>query len=305
MLYSPYPSTWPKFSPRDKIATWLEHYAEAHDLVVWTSTEIETRPTFDEATHRWSLKLLRDGNITELHPFHVVLATGTLGDPYMPSIPSLLNFSGTVIHASRYNGAASFTGKRVLVVGSGTTAADIIQDLHARSALQVTMVQRSPTCVVSRALADQEFRAWPEGASIDVCDFRVAGMPLGLAGNIAESEIEQRRREDWDRELRDGLKKRGFLFEDGPHGGGRRELVYDRLGGKKLFLSANAECAYAELGYWIDVGAAGLIIDGEVKVKAGVEISMFDLNGSDIHFTDGSKLSAEVVIFAYVYFFRQ
>ena len=178
------------------------------------------------------MSVCRDGIPITLRPFDIVLATGTLGNPFMPSIPTLSSFRGTVLHASKYMGAAPFANKRVLVVGSGTTSADIIQDLHARSALEITMLQRSPTCVVSRELADAEFRAWPEGVPVEVCDFRVAGMPLGLSGKIARTEFEQKRRANIDKDLREGLKKRGFLFEDGPNGGGRRELVYDRLGGQ-------------------------------------------------------------------------
>lgn len=94
------------------------------------------------------------------------------------------------------------------------------------------MLQRHPTCVVSRKLADLEFRAWPEGVPYEVSDFKVAAMPLGLASRVARSSSERAKRAKIDGELRAGLEARGFRTTDGPNGGGRRELVYERLGGK-------------------------------------------------------------------------
>lgn len=125
-----------------------------------------------------------------------------------------------------------FTAQRVLVVGAGTTAADICQDLHAHGARTVTMLQRTPTCVVSRAAADVEFAAWPEGVATEIADFRVAGAPLGFMSKIAKSGSERARRGELDGAMWDALEARGFRVTDGLSGGGRRELVYERLGGR-------------------------------------------------------------------------
>ena len=47
MLYQPYPTNWPEFTPRDKLADWLEHYASIQDLIVWTKSELKSRPTYN------------------------------------------------------------------------------------------------------------------------------------------------------------------------------------------------------------------------------------------------------------------
>ncbi|KAL5520428.1 hypothetical protein ACEPAG_9652 [Sanghuangporus baumii] len=281
LLYAPYPHTWPTFTPRDKIASWLEHYAESQDLVVWTSSFPLPTPEYDYALRRWDITLSKHGSLVTLHPKHIVLATGTLGDPYTPSIPSLTLFRGVTLHASAYAGGREFSNKHVLIIGSGTTAADLAQDLHTCGASSVTMFQRHPTCVVSRKLADLEFQAWPEGVPYEVSDFRVAATPLGLASRIAKSSSERAKRAEFDAPLRAGLEAKGFRTTDGPSGGGRRELVYERLG-----------------GYWLNVGAAELIINGAVSVKSGAEIARFDDNGTTVVFSDGSSLDVEVVIFA-------
>lgn len=93
------------------------------------------------------------------------------------------------------------------------------------------MLQRNPICVVSRRAADVEFSAWPEGVPYEVADFRVAGAPLGLLEKVARSEGERERRRKMDGEMWEALERRGFRVVDGRRGGGRRELVYERLGG--------------------------------------------------------------------------
>ncbi|KAL5498274.1 hypothetical protein ACEPAH_2414 [Sanghuangporus vaninii] len=279
LLYAPYPHNWPTFTPRDKIASWLEHYAESQDLVVWTSTFPLPTPEYDYSLRRWDIMLSKHGSLVTLHPKHIVLATGTLGDPYVPSIPSLPSFRGVTLHASAYAGGREFSGKRVLIIGAGTTAADLAQDLHTCGASSITMFQRHPTCVVSRKLADLEFQAWPEGVPYEMSDFRVAAIPLGLASRIAKSSNERAKRAEFDAGLRAGLEAKGFRTTDGPSGGGRRELVYERLGG-------------------LDVGAAELIINGAVSVKSGAEIARFDDNGTTVLFSDSSSVDVEVVIFA-------
>ncbi|KAH8114872.1 FAD/NAD-binding domain-containing protein [Phellopilus nigrolimitatus] len=280
LLYAPFPITWPTYTPRDKVASWLAHYAESQDIVVWTTSYPISSPSYDASSHRWTITINKSSIPVTLRPSHIVLATGTLGDPYTPLIPSASLFHGPRLHASEYRGGASFTSQRVLVVGAGTTAADLCQDLVTRGARSVTMLQRRATTVVSRALADQEFRAWPEGVAVEVGDFKVAATPLGLLSKIAKTPGERQRRKAVDAAMHEGLRKAGLVLEDGVDGGGRRSLVYERLG-----------------GYWIDVGAADLIISGKIAVRAG-EIAGFSENGSGVTLNDGSTLDADAVIFA-------
>ena len=72
---------------------------------------------------------------------------------------------------------------------------------------------------------------------MEVSDFKVAAMPLGLAMNIGRSSSEREKRLRIDGALRAGLEAKGFKTCDGLEigngvgGGGRRELVYEKLGG--------------------------------------------------------------------------
>ena len=91
---------------------------------------------------------MSNGEPLTLRPKHLVLATGMSGFPQMPKIPGLENFGGTALHSSKFEGGAAWKGKHAVVVGAGTSAHDICQDLHAHGAAEVTMIQRAPSIVV-------------------------------------------------------------------------------------------------------------------------------------------------------------
>src|ERR1700674_772130 len=127
--------------PPDKIAGWFEAYVETMELNYWTATEFEGG-SYDENEQRWSVVLRRaDGSKRIMHPRHVVMATGVSGIPSVPDIPSLKNFTGTIIHSSQYTDGEEWRGKKALVIGTGNSGHDIAQDLHSSGA-HVTLVQR-------------------------------------------------------------------------------------------------------------------------------------------------------------------
>ena len=76
MPYLPFPPTWPTFVPKDKLASWLEAYAESMELNVWTGTTF-AGGEYDEASGIWTVRLTRDdGTERTLRCPHLVLATG-------------------------------------------------------------------------------------------------------------------------------------------------------------------------------------------------------------------------------------
>lgn len=64
--------------------------------------------------------------------------------PYTPDWPGMDTYKGQFIHAQKWDPAINYAGKRVLVIGSGATAATVIPAI-ADKAAHVTMLQRSPT----------------------------------------------------------------------------------------------------------------------------------------------------------------
>jgi hypothetical protein len=82
-----------------------------------------------------------------------------------------------------------------------------------------------------------------------------------------------------DKEILDGLEKAGFKVDKGPSGAGIFGKYLQRGG-----------------GYYIDVGASKLIIDGKIKVKHGQEVEQVLPTG--LKFADGSVLEADEIVFA-------
>ncbi|HET9691240.1 MAG TPA: NAD(P)/FAD-dependent oxidoreductase [Acidimicrobiales bacterium] len=69
--------------------------------------------------------------------------------PYTPDWPGLADFRGPVVHPQRWPDDLDLAGKRVVVIGSGATAATLIPAIAATAA-HVTMLQRSPTFFIVR-----------------------------------------------------------------------------------------------------------------------------------------------------------
>ena len=208
MPYMPFPPTWPAYIPKDKIASWFEAYVESMELNYWTATEFEGG-TYNEKEGRWSVMLRReDGTKREMHPRHVVMATGVSGIPSLPDIPTLRNFSGAVLHSSQYDDGEMWRGKRVLVVGSGNSGHDIAQDLHSSGA-RVTLVQRSSTMIVNvEPSAQLPYALYDEGPSLEDCDLIASSIPLSLAKKSHVLLTEKAK--NLDRDLLDGLETGGI-----------------------------------------------------------------------------------------------
>ena len=72
---------------------------------------------------------------------------------HAPTFPGMADFGGRVVHPQHWSEDIDWAGKRVVVIGSGATAMTLVPAMAERAA-QVTMVQRSPTWVVSRPSVD-------------------------------------------------------------------------------------------------------------------------------------------------------
>ena len=81
---------------------------------------------------------------------------------YTPEFPGVKSFKGALIHPQTWPEALDYAGKQVVVIGSGATAVTLVPEM-AKTAAHVTMLQRSPTYVVSRPGEDamaNRLRKW-------------------------------------------------------------------------------------------------------------------------------------------------
>lgn len=160
---------------------------------------------------------------------HIILVTGALGRPNIPLFRDANLFRGDVIHSSAYPGGAALAGRRVVVVGADQSAADLCQDLAVKGATEVTMVQRSPSCVTLREYVNVK-AAFSEGVPMDVADLWDTSRPLGLARKVAVAN----QAAVWaaHAEVHAKLCKGGARVDLGPEGQGVFPLLYERFGGK-------------------------------------------------------------------------
>jgi putative flavoprotein involved in K+ transport len=284
MPYLPFPEGWPVFTPKDMLGDWLENYVKAMGLDFRGSTRcIGAKYESGE----WVVSVLRDEKQTAIRARHLVLATGMSGVPSIPAIPGAETFKGTIRHSSAFPGGEGWGGKRCVVVGASTSAHDICADLWQNGA-DVTMLQRSPTIVAtSEALTEYAWgrlyskAAVESGITTDIADLTVASMPMKLLPAMQKplyEKIAQR-----DAALYAGLARAGFRFDFGEDGSGIHSL-YLRRGS----------------GYYIEVGASKMIIEGKIKLKSPA--SVVRLNERSVTLIDGkgneTELPADLVVFA-------
>jgi cation diffusion facilitator CzcD-associated flavoprotein CzcO len=274
--YMPFPPNWPTYIPKDKLANWFEAYVDSMELNFWTGTEFESG-TYDEAEGRWSVVLRQTGGAKrELHPRHVVMATGVSGIPNLPDIPSLKNFAGTILHSSQYGDGETWKGKKALVIGTGNSGHDIAQDLYSSGA-KVTLVQRSSTLITNiEPSAQLAYAAYNEG-TLEDNDLITASMPLPLARRSHVMMTE--RSKQLDRELLDGLVRVGFKLDFGDGGTGW-QFKYLTRGG----------------GYYFNVGCSDLVVSGEIGLRQFSDIEAFVADGARMK--DGETIAADLIVLA-------
>lgn len=276
--YLPFPPTWPTFLPKDKLAGWLEGYAEFMELNVWTGTEF-TGASYDADERHWSVTLQRaDGTTRTLHPQNLVLATGGVsGVPYEPELPGLDEFSGEVVHSSRFGSGRQYAARSAIVVGTGNSGHDVAQELEGQG-VAVTMVQRSPTCVVSLVPSGtMVYALYSEHDAIEDIDLITAAVPYPVLRDTYQWLTRKTCR--LDKSLLDRLEAAGFETDFEPDGTGFH-MKYLRRGG----------------GYYINVGCSELIADGRIALVQMRDSDRFVADGLRMH--DGSTVVADLVVLA-------
>ena len=281
MPYLPFPDDWPVFPAKDKVADWLMHYADIMELNYWAKTECRSAE-WDEQTGTWTVVVDRDGEEITLHPTQLVFALGVSGYPRVPGFPGADVFRGAQHHSSAHAGGDDWAGKRAVVIGSNNSAHDICADLWEHGA-EVTMVQRSSTHISrSESLMDLVLKplyseeALEAGITTEKADMLFASWPYRVLPDVQRPAFEEMARRD--EEFYAALESAGFDLDFGEDGSGLF-LKYLRRGS----------------GYYIDVGASQLIIDGRVRLASG---QVDHLTEDAVVLDDGTELPADLVVHA-------
>jgi cation diffusion facilitator CzcD-associated flavoprotein CzcO len=212
-----------------------------------------------------------------VRPAQLVLANGAVsGIPKMPRLPGLDGFGGAVLHSTHFTSGTAWQGKRAVVVGTGNSGHDVAQDLYSDGA-EVTMVQRSPTCVVSLVPSGtMVYALYSEGPAEDI-DLITAAIPYPVLHDAYQWLT--RKTCELDRDLLDRLHAAGFRTDFGADNTGFH-MKYLRQGG----------------GYYINVGCSDLIADRKIGLVQAHDIDAFTPAG--LRLRGGTEIGCDLVVLA-------
>ncbi|MBT6097839.1 MAG: NAD(P)/FAD-dependent oxidoreductase [Marinovum sp.] len=279
--YLPFPSNWPVFSPKDKIGDWLEMYTKVMELNYWTGSAV-TRAKFDVEAQEWVVQVDRDGTPVTLRPKQLVFATGMSGKAVIPNFPGKESFTGDQQHSSTHPGPEAYEGKKAVVIGSNNSAHDICAALWEEGA-DVTMVQRSSTHIVQSDLLMRHGlsplyseEAVAQGMTTELADLTFASIPYTVLHDFQKPVYDAIREED--AEFYSDLEKAGFELDYGADDTGLF-MKYLRRGS----------------GYYIDIGASQMVIDGKIKLARG---QVAEIIKDGVLLEGGTKLDADLIVYA-------
>jgi monooxygenase len=123
---------------------------------------------WSEAENRWTVRIDHDGHESTITCAFLFVCSGyyNYDEGYSPEFPGAEDFAGTIVHPQHWPEDLDYAGKNVVVIGSGATAVTLVPALADSGAGHVTMLQRSPTYIMSLpdedAIAGRLNRLLPE-----------------------------------------------------------------------------------------------------------------------------------------------
>jgi cation diffusion facilitator CzcD-associated flavoprotein CzcO/acetyl esterase/lipase len=152
--FAPNPLWTRRFAGAPEIQAYMQQLAERHGLL--ERIRFNTRLSdarFDETGGQWQFTT-EDG--ARLRSRFFVCSTGPLNQPRWPDIAGLERFQGQRLHSARWDHSLPLTGQRVAVIGTGSTASQLIAPVAAQ-AKQLHVFQRTANWVLPRI--DRPYRA--------------------------------------------------------------------------------------------------------------------------------------------------
>jgi cation diffusion facilitator CzcD-associated flavoprotein CzcO len=135
----------------EQIWQYLDDTARKHaiDKHIQFNTYVRSAD-WDSNTDTWTVQTEQNGNPKIYRSRFLFFGTGyyNYDEPYRPEFPGIEEFEGEVVHPQHWPQDLDYTGKRIVVIGSGATAVSLIPSLTDKAA-SVTMLQRTPSYMIS------------------------------------------------------------------------------------------------------------------------------------------------------------
>jgi dimethylaniline monooxygenase (N-oxide forming) / hypotaurine monooxygenase len=146
---APFPHWLPDYPSRAAVENYLRDYAVRFKLLPLIRFRHSVSCVTPEEEHSWRLTIQHEDRRLQETYDAVMVCTGIFRRPIIPIIPGMDRFMGTVMHSLEYGDPERFAGKDVVVIGLGSSAADIATDLVGTAA-HVTLSTRRGAWVVPR-----------------------------------------------------------------------------------------------------------------------------------------------------------
>lgn len=153
---------YPMFKTKHDVRDYLARYAEAHGLQEnlrlgrrVTALEHSAVDAAGSASHPWRVQTDVPGETYLAR--RVVVATGLNREPHVPRFEGRESFRGEVRHSWHVRECSGYQGKRVLLVGSGNSGAELAVALHEAGAASIDLIVDGPRHFVSRTATGRFF----------------------------------------------------------------------------------------------------------------------------------------------------
>lgn len=144
--FAPNPDWSRTYSQQPEIWAYLQRCVRDFDVgrhIVFDANV--TSAAWDDDAQQWTVTTTEQRWLADV----VVMASGPLSDPVMPSIDGLELFAGTTFHSSRWDHACDLRGKRVAVIGTGASAIQFVPKIQPVVG-RLDLFQRTPPWVLPR-----------------------------------------------------------------------------------------------------------------------------------------------------------
>ncbi|MGJ9413535.1 flavin-containing monooxygenase [Aeromicrobium sp. CF4.19] len=176
-----------KFVTQPEILDYLNGVVDRYDLR--SSIQLETgmtRAAFDETTGRWTVET--DAGVTFSARF-LITGLGLLSAINIPEITGAESFAGDFVHTGAWPEDLDLSGKRVGVIGNGSTGGQIIPAI-AKDVARLTSFQRTPQYSVpagNRELTPEELQAQIDNFEANWKQVKESGLAMGFVESTAET----------------------------------------------------------------------------------------------------------------------
>lgn len=146
---------------RDEVVDYLRSYAAGVDAEIRTNTAVAGVTVDDEVGF---LVRTSDGQVVQAAG--VVAATGSFGNPHLPTLPGQDGFTGRVLHVADYRSPQHHAGERIVVVGAGNSAVQVGYELA--EVADVTLATRRPIAFLPQRHNGRDLHDWLVSTGFDL-----------------------------------------------------------------------------------------------------------------------------------------